>query len=81
MNYSQKLTGGNGNWNVPANWNSTVAPTPADDLVFSTASVHAMNLAVDKCLSIGVGLVSVYNSHHFGAAGCYSKMAADRAMT
>jgi LDH2 family malate/lactate/ureidoglycolate dehydrogenase len=37
-----------------------------------------MNLAVDKCLASGVAVVSVVNSHHFGAAGCYSKIAADR---
>src|SRR4030095_13047256 len=41
-------------------------------------AVHAMNLAVDKCLVTGVAVVSVFNSHHFGAAGCYSKIAADR---
>ena len=41
-------------------------------------SVRAMNLAVDKCLAAGVGVVTVRNSHHFGAAGCYAKIAADR---
>jgi LDH2 family malate/lactate/ureidoglycolate dehydrogenase len=37
-----------------------------------------MNLAVDKCLAVGVGVVDVFNSHHFGAAGCYARIAADR---
>ena len=37
-----------------------------------------MNLAVDKCKESGVGVVTVFNSHHFGAAGCYSRIAADR---
>jgi LDH2 family malate/lactate/ureidoglycolate dehydrogenase len=37
-----------------------------------------MNLAVDKCQRAGVAVVAVYNSHHFGAAGCYSRIAADR---
>jgi len=41
-------------------------------------SVHAMNLAVDKSLQTGVAVVSVVNSNHFGAAGCYSKIAAER---
>src|SRR5206468_12326520 len=41
-------------------------------------SAHAMNLAVEKCRASGVAVVSVFNSHHFGAAGCYSKIAADR---
>ena len=37
-----------------------------------------MNMAVDKCLVSGVAVVSVVNSHHFGAAACYSRIAADR---
>lgn len=37
-----------------------------------------MNLAVDKCLAAGGALVAVFNSHHFGAAGCYSRLAAER---
>src|SRR5260370_5536990 len=41
-------------------------------------SAHAMNLAVDKCRATGVGVVAVFNSHHFGAAGCYAKIGADR---
>src|ERR1700693_6369626 len=62
----------------------TMRDAPATALVDAHASlghpvsVHAMNLAVDKCLKTGVAVVSVYNSHHFGAAGCYSKIAADR---
>src|SRR5215831_18710043 len=61
-----------------------VRETPATALIDADASlghpvsVHAMNLAVDKCLQSGVAVVSVFNSHHFGAAGCYSKIAADR---
>jgi LDH2 family malate/lactate/ureidoglycolate dehydrogenase len=50
----------------------------ADASLGHPVSVHAMNLAVDKCREIGVAVVSVVNSHHFGAAGCYSKIAADR---
>jgi LDH2 family malate/lactate/ureidoglycolate dehydrogenase len=62
----------------------TVRDNPATALIDADASmghavsVHAMNLAVDKCLVTGVAVVSVVNSHHFGAAGCYSKIAADR---
>jgi LDH2 family malate/lactate/ureidoglycolate dehydrogenase len=37
-----------------------------------------MNLAVDKALSQGIGSVSVFNSHHFGAAGYYAQLAAQR---
>ena len=50
----------------------------ADASLGHPASVYAMNVAVDKCLASGVAVVSVVNSHHFGAAGCYSKIASDR---
>ena len=41
-------------------------------------SAQAMNLAVDKALEHGVGAVSVCNSHHFGAAGVYARIAVER---
>ena len=50
----------------------------ADASLGHPVSVHAMNLAVDKCLVAGVAAVTVRNSHHFGAAGCYAKIAAER---
>ena len=50
----------------------------ADASLGHPVSVHAMNLAVDKCLASGVAAVTVRNSHHFGAAGCYARIAADR---
>jgi LDH2 family malate/lactate/ureidoglycolate dehydrogenase len=50
----------------------------ADASLGHPVAVHAMNLAVDKCLASGVAAVSVVNSHHFGAAGCYSRIAAER---
>src|SRR5215470_8211458 len=62
----------------------TVREAPAIALIDADASLghpvsaHSMNLAVDKCLAAGVGVVTVRNSHHFGAAGCYAKIAADR---
>jgi LDH2 family malate/lactate/ureidoglycolate dehydrogenase len=55
-----------------------MARIDADRSLGHPVSVHAMNLAVDKCLTTGVAVVAVFNSHHFGAAGCYSKIAADR---
>lgn len=39
-------------------------------------SAMAMDLAVRKAKAVGVAAVSVFNSHHFGAAGIYSHMAA-----
>ena len=50
----------------------------ADASLGHPVSAYAMNLAVDKSLQVGVGVVTVFNSHHFGAAGCYSRIAADR---
>ena len=55
-----------------------IARIDADRSLGHPVSAHAMNLAVDKCLTTGVAVVSVFNSHHFGAAGCYAKIAADR---
>ncbi len=52
----------------------------ADASLGHPVSVHAMNRAVDKCRDMGVAVVSVFNSHHFGAAGCYSRIAAERGM-
>ncbi len=43
-------------------------------------SVFAMNLAADKAKEVGVGVVSVHNSHHFGAAGYYARIAAERGL-
>src|SRR5712672_2061552 len=39
------------------------------------ASVMAMALAIGKAKAMGVGVVTVFNSHHFGAAGYYAAMA------
>ena len=62
----------------------TVREAPATALIDADASLghpvstHAMHRAVEKCLATGVAAVSVVNSHHFGAAGCYARIAADR---
>lgn len=40
-------------------------------------SYTAMSLAISKARSMGVGIVGVRNSAHFGACGYYAKMAAD----
>jgi LDH2 family malate/lactate/ureidoglycolate dehydrogenase len=58
--------------------NSATALIDADASLGHPVSVYGMNLAVDKALKEGVGIVTVVNSHHFGAAGCYSRIAADR---
>ncbi|MCL2580721.1 MAG: Ldh family oxidoreductase [Oscillospiraceae bacterium] len=38
-------------------------------------SVRAMNLAIKKAKTSGVGMVAVRNSNHYGIAGYYTKMA------
>ena len=58
--------------------NAATALVDADASLGHPASVHAMTMAVDKCLTSGVAVVTVFNSHHFGAAGCYSRIAAER---
>ena len=40
----------------------------------------AMRLAVDKARAVGVGVVTVYNSGHFGAIGHYAMQAASQNM-
>lgn len=39
------------------------------------AAVMAMDLAIAKAKAMGVGVVTVFNSHHFGAAGYYARRA------
>lgn len=56
----------------------SIARIDADRSLGHPVSAHAMSLAVDKCLTTGVAVVAVFNSHHFGAAGCYAKIAVDR---
>ncbi len=50
----------------------------AGDGLGHPVSAMGMGLAVDKALAHGVGVVGVVNSHHFGAAGAYARMAAAR---
>jgi LDH2 family malate/lactate/ureidoglycolate dehydrogenase len=40
-------------------------------------SRQAMEIAIEKAGAIGIGVVAVRNSSHFGACGFYAKMAAD----
>ena len=44
------------------------------------AAVMGMDLALRKAQDSGVGIVCVFNSHHFGAAGYYAAMASKRGM-
>jgi LDH2 family malate/lactate/ureidoglycolate dehydrogenase len=44
------------------------------------AGVMGMELAIKKALTMGIGAVSVFNSHHFGAAGYYAALAANKGL-
>ncbi len=52
-----------------------VALIDADRSLGHPPSVMAMQLAVKKAKAVGVAVVGVRNSNHFGAAGYYSRMA------
>lgn len=54
-----------------------VALIDADRSLGHPPSVMAMKLAVEKARAAGVAVVGVRNSNHFGAAGYYSRMAAE----
>ncbi len=43
-------------------------------------SHEAMNIAIKKAKEVGVGIVTVRNSNHFGIAGYYAKMACDQGL-
>lgn len=43
-------------------------------------SVKAMNLAIEKAKKVGIGIVTVRNSNHYGIAGYYAKMACDQGL-
>ncbi|GGG31629.1 malate dehydrogenase [Caldovatus sediminis] len=58
--------------------NACTALVDGDAGLGHPVSSFAMNLAVDKALAAGVGVVGVRNSHHFGAAGVYARIAARR---
>ena len=52
-----------------------MALVDADAGLGHPAAVMGMKLAVTKAKAMGVGVVSVFNSHHFGAAGYYAALA------
>ncbi len=57
-----------------------VALIDADKSLGHPVSIMAMKLACKKATSVGVGLVGVRNSNHFGAAGYYSRLTAKQGL-
>lgn len=58
----------------------TTALIDADAGLGHPAAVMGMELAIKKATEMRVGVVTVFNSHHFGAAGYYAAMASKRGM-
>ena len=54
---------------------AVTALVDADAGLGHPAAVMGMKLAIEKARAMGVGVVSVFNSHHFGAAGYYAALA------
>jgi LDH2 family malate/lactate/ureidoglycolate dehydrogenase len=54
---------------------AATALVDADAGLGHPAAVMGMGIAIKKAKAMGVGVVSVFNSHHFGAAGYYAAMA------
>jgi LDH2 family malate/lactate/ureidoglycolate dehydrogenase len=54
---------------------AVTALVDADAGLGHPAAVIGMRLAIAKAKTMGVGVASVFNSHHFGAAGYYAALA------
>jgi LDH2 family malate/lactate/ureidoglycolate dehydrogenase len=78
MDYAQSRAKGKLNLHARPH---VVRETPVSALVDADAglghpaAVMGMELAIAKAKSVGVGVVTVRNSHHFGAAGYYASLA------
>ncbi len=55
--------------------NAVTALIDADAGLGHAAAVMGMDMAIARARQHGVGIVTVRNSHHFGAAGFYARMA------
>ena len=76
------LSGGirsNGNYEVLFDSPSWASLDGKDNLGI-VISYKAMKLAMGKAAQTGIGVVNVKGSHHFGAAGYYTSMCANRGM-
>jgi LDH2 family malate/lactate/ureidoglycolate dehydrogenase len=59
---------------------AVTALVDADAGLGHPAAVMGMELALKKAQTMHAGIVTVFNSHHFGAAGYYAAMASKRGM-
>jgi len=80
MDYNKSRISGRLNLNaVPrvVNDRGVTALVDADAGLGHAAAVMGMELAIERAQKHGVGMVCVRNSHHFGAAGYYVRLAAN----
>jgi LDH2 family malate/lactate/ureidoglycolate dehydrogenase len=59
---------------------AVTALVDADAGLGHPAAVMGMQLAIAKAKAMGVGVVTVFNSHHFGAAGYYAALASKQGL-
>lgn len=59
---------------------STIASLNADKSIGFLSGCKAMEKSIEMAENTGVGMVTVHNSNHFGIAGQYSLMAAEKGM-
>ena len=53
------------------------ATIEGNDAMGQLLGVQAMEMAINKAKQVGIGMVAVRNSNHYGIAGYYTKMAAE----
>ena len=58
----------------------TTAVLDANNGMGHVAGKYAMQMAIDKARELGLGMVAVRNSNHYGVAGYYTMMAAEQGM-
>ena len=80
IRYHKEITGGLVDVNaVPEIVKETPisATIEGNDAMGQLLGVQAMELAINKAKQVGIGMVAVRNSNHYGIAGYYTKMAAE----
>ena len=58
--------------------NAVLANVNGNHTLGQAVGVYGMSLAIQKALSEGIGLVTAFNSNHYGFAGYYAMMALDQ---
>ena len=59
---------------------SSTARVDGDDGLGQPVSYRAMKMAIEKAKDTGIGIVTVFNSNHYGIAGYYAMMALEEGL-